>query len=144
MLCKTCDNITLKALQSAKGYKHAQSFYALEASAQGDLCSLCNLLWSAVKSRLDEDELDRDSFMPSPVRLHFDGMIKEFASQRAKKSRDPFVIHALLNSKRPATINIAYIKPSALGRDGYMLAAAGCVSLYRETSIPSFRAKTTC
>jgi hypothetical protein len=145
MLCKLCDNITLKALHSTYGYEHAPSFNDLKALAEAGVCSLCPLLWSAVKSRTDREQSADDSIMQYPVRLRLDGQIKSFATEKVKKilgkrshsSKSAEIgsyhhIYRLMTSKAPTTINICALKPDTLVKNGFSNWSEGRVLLYRE------------
>jgi hypothetical protein len=145
MLCKVCDNITLKALHSTYGYDHMPSFNALRASAEAEMCSLCTLLWSAVKSRADKIQPAEDSIMQYPVRLCLGGMMKSFATKqvddilkrRRRSSKSSEIgsnhsIYKLMTSKAPAMIDICALEPDTFVNGGFSNRTEGRVSLYRE------------
>ena len=121
------------------------SFNDLKALAEAGVCSLCTLLWSAVKPSTDGEQLADDSMMQYPVRLRLDGQMKSFAMEKVKKilgkrthsSKSPEIgsnhhIYQLMTSKAPTTINICALKPDTLMKKGFSNWVEGRVSLYRE------------
>jgi hypothetical protein len=152
MLCAVCDNITLKSLNRHHGYKHLASFHALQASADGGLCSLCTILWKAVDTRRTQEAKDRQEdgeeeekydvlFMDFPVRLTVDGMIqenKEKAIEKLKQSDGKLDVGAthelydLHTAKAPAVLFACSLQPDHHNSGGLGLRERGSVSLYRE------------
>jgi len=151
MLCTVCDNITLKSLNQRHGYKHLASFHALQASADGGLCSLCSILWKAVDARRTQEAKDRLEngdeeekydvlFMDFPVRLTVDGMILENREKAIEKLKHPdskwdigatHRLHRLHTAKAPAVLFACSLQPHEF-RSGLKLTQRGSVSLYRE------------
>lgn len=148
MLCSVCDNITLKALHSKKGYKHMSSLGDLKASAEATVCSLCPLLWSAAKSGLGSEYAAKASMMQYPIRLLLDGMLESFArkevskilnkhdtSSTSSKGDRGYYIYKAMTSKAPAVIQICALKPDPSRESGIDYHLVGRLSLYRETGM---------
>lgn len=148
MLCGVCDNITLKALHSKKGYKHMSSLGDLKASAEATVCSLCPLLWSAATSGLSSEYAANASMMQYPVRLSLDGMVQSFArkevskilnkhdtSSTSSKAGWDFPIYKAMSSKAPAVIQIFALEPDPSREAGIQYHLVGRLSLYRETGM---------
>ena len=153
MLCTVCDNITLKSLDQRHGYEHMPSFRALQASADGGMCSLCSIIWKAVDARRtqeaknrqeegDDEEKDDVLFMDFPVRLTVDGMIREnrekaiekfknYSDRRWNKPGATQQLYNLHTAKAPAVLFACSLQPNDYDL-GLELRSRGTMSLYRE------------
>ncbi len=152
MLCTVCDNITFESLNRPHGYEHMPSFHALQASADGGLCSLCDILWTAVDTNRVQEAKDRQEnggdeeeddvlLMEFPVRLTVDGMIwenEENAIEKFKnsesrwhKSGGTWQLYNLHTAKAPAVLFVCSLQPDNF-KLGLKLRTRGSVSLYRE------------
>ncbi len=157
MLCTVCDNITLKSLNRPYGYKHMPSFHALQASAEGGLCTLCDMLWKAVdgdrteeaedgaedgaEEEKDEDDDEDDIlFMDFPVRLTVNGMFsknKDRAFEKIRKAinteeRDAArKLYDLRTAKAPTVLSVCSLQPEVI-QLGLKLTGRGNLLLYQE------------
>jgi hypothetical protein len=151
MLCTVYDNISLRSLNRSHSYEHMASFHALQASADGGLCSLCCILWRAVDSYIarkaknrheegDDEEKDDVLFMSYPVRLAVDGIISENREKAIDKLRnscgkgnrnESHKFYNLCTAKAPAVLFVCSLQPEDF-QLGLKLEARGSLSLYRE------------
>jgi hypothetical protein len=144
MLCQACDGITLEALHSPYGYEHSASFYHLKASAEAELCGLCQLLWDAVTG-VALQEPKANSFMGYPVHLCLNGILRDFGAKGINKALDSKIlpdlvvasqIFRLRTSKTPSTMLVCALKPSDMfSKEEFTTCHQGTVSLYREPGI---------
>ena len=121
------------------------TFDILKAYAEAGVCSLCTLLWTAIKSETEKTQPAEDSIMEYPVRLCLDGVMKSFAMERVDKilkrgkqsSKSPEVcsnydLYSLMTSKAPAMIDICALEPDNSFKSGFCNTLQDRVSFYRE------------